>query len=191
MKIQLIDFNIKMCEQWKIYFSDCSDVVVHHGDYFSLPTDCVVSPANSFGFMDGGLDLILSQKLGWSIQERLQKKIKNSTLGELLVGQVELIETDSKEIPYCLSAPTMRVPMSIMETVNVYLAAKAIFSFIKKNTFIQTITICGLGTGAGMVNFNVCAKQMKQAYDDIFINSDFPTSWQQAKIKHNNLITIK
>ncbi len=75
MKIQLIDRNKEMCEQWNLLFKDCKDVVIHCGDFFSLQTDCVVSPANSFGFMDGALDLAISKKLGWQVQEKLQKQI--------------------------------------------------------------------------------------------------------------------
>jgi hypothetical protein len=62
MKIQLIDRNKEMCEQWKLQFNDCNDVIIHNGDFFSLKTDCVVSPANSFGFMNGALDLAISKK---------------------------------------------------------------------------------------------------------------------------------
>ena len=35
----------------------------------------VVSPANSFGFMDGGLDYKLSERFGWALQERLQRRL--------------------------------------------------------------------------------------------------------------------
>lgn len=111
MKIQLIDWNEEMCSQWELHFKDSNDVMIHCGDFFSLETDCVVSPANSFGYMDGGLDMAISDKLGWQVQEKLQKQIKEKYFGELLVGQAELVETDFAEIPFCISAPTMRVPM--------------------------------------------------------------------------------
>ena len=39
MKIQLIDINKGMCDQWNLHFKDCKDVIVHHGDFFSLTTD--------------------------------------------------------------------------------------------------------------------------------------------------------
>ena len=56
MKIQLVDYNEEMCREWHKYFDDCNDVFIHEGDFFSVPTDCYVSPANSFGFLDGGID---------------------------------------------------------------------------------------------------------------------------------------
>ena len=188
MKIQLIDRNKEMCEQWEMCFSDCNDVVVHNGDFFSLKTDCVVSPANSFGFMDGALDLAISKKIGWQVQRKLQNQIAEKYLGEILVGQAELVETDFEEIPFCISAPTMRVPSILKDTVNVYLASKAIFSLLKNEDRIKTVTISGLGTGVGKVPYDICAKQMKQAYNDVWLDKyNFPNTWHQAQISHQFL----
>ena len=188
MVFQFIDRNKQMCDEWNIYFKDCSDVIIHHGDFFSLKTDCVVSPANSFGFMDGSLDYVISEKLGWQVQNKLQKIIREKHQGELLVGQAELIETDFEEIPFCISAPTMRVPIILKESVNVYLAAKAIFSLLKGEGRIGTVTISGLGTGVGKVPYNICAKQMRQAYDDIWIDGyTFPHTWHDAQKRHHLL----
>jgi O-acetyl-ADP-ribose deacetylase (regulator of RNase III) len=69
--------------------------------------------------------------MGWQVQERLQKQIKEKHNGELLVGQAILIETGFSGIPYLISAPTMRVPMILKDAVNVYLASKAIFILLK------------------------------------------------------------
>ncbi len=198
MKIQLIDLNKKMCKQWKCHFKNDNDVIVHHGEFFSLPTDCVVSPANSFGFMDGGLDLLISEKLGWHIEYKLQKRIQEKYFGELLVGQAELIETNVKDIPFCISAPTMRVPMVLKDTVNVYLASKAIFYLLKNvnaehrhsygQDLINTVTISGLGTGVGQVPFDICAKQMKQGYiDGSKTENRLPLTWEEAEEQHQML----
>lgn len=192
MIFQLIDKNIEMCNQWSLHFKEYNNVKVHCGDFFSLKTDCVVSPANSFGFMDGGLDLAISKKLGWSIQNKLQNIILNKYNGELLVGQAEIINTDNKDIPYCISAPTMRVPMIIKNTVNVYLASKAIFTLLKKidQDIIKTVTISGLGTGVGQVPYEICARQMKQAYVDYWLEEyKYPINWFDAQRRHQLLYT--
>ena len=110
--------------------------------------------------------------------------------GELLVGQAELIETGNDEIPFCISAPTMRVPMLLIDSPNVYLATRAVFLLLKKESRIQTITLSGLGTGVGKVPYNICARQMRKAYDDVFgsnILNKFPTNWEEAQMNHNNL----
>ena len=193
MKIQLVDRNYEMCEQWKLYFNNCEDVIVYNGGFFDLETECVVSPANSFGFMDGGLDLVISDTLGWQIQRKLQITINEKYDGELLVGQAELIETDNLNIPYCISAPTMRIPLHLTGSVNVYLAAKAIFRILKQNqNKINIVTISGLGTGVGKVPFDVCANQMKHAYDDVWLNKEiFPETLRSSMEKHQLLITKK
>ena len=192
MKIQLIDRNEEMCQEWRTHFKDCEDVIVHHGDFFSLESDCVVSPANSFGFMDGGLDYVISEMLGWQVQTRLQIILNEKYNGELLVGQAELVETGNEKVPYCISAPTMRIPKLLVGNVNVYLAAKAIFRVLVENKDkIKSVTISGLGTGVGKVPFSVCAKQMKQAYDDVWLGEEiFPESLRIAMDKNHKLITL-
>ncbi len=189
MKIQLISRNAQMCNFWRQYFENCEDVYIHHGDIFSLETDCIVSPANSFGFMDGGIDMTFSQKIGWQLQDKLQTQIKEKYNGELLVGQAELIETEYDEIPFCISAPTMRVPMILdPENINIYLASKAIFSLVKKEPRIRKISICSLGTGVGRIPYEICAKQMKQAYSDYWLNNFvFPKSWWESSKNHQLL----
>jgi len=188
MKINLVDRNIEMCDEWNKQFKDCLDVSVYCGDFFEIKTDCIVSPSNSFCYMDGGLDLAISKKLGWHIEAKLQEIIQQKYHGELLVGQAELIETNYSYIPYVISAPTMRVPMILKDTVNIYLASKAIFRVLKINNKIKSVTISGLGTGIGQVPYDICAKQMKQAYDDIWLGKGkFPETWSEAQINHQLL----
>jgi len=152
MIIQLVDRNKEMCDAWAKEFVDCDDVITFCGDFFTPETDCIVSPANSFGFMDGGLDGVITKRLGSQVEKNIQDRIKETDIKELLVGQAIMVPTENKEIPFCISAPTMRVSMNIENTVNVYLAAKAIFSQLKGETRINKVTISGLGTGVGNVS---------------------------------------
>jgi hypothetical protein len=138
MKIQIIDRKVELVKAFQEAFKDCEDVEVLLGSIFDIKTDCIVSPANSFGFMDGSLDLAISETLGWGIQTRLQKLIQEEHNGELLVGQAVLVETDSEKIPWVISSPTMRVPQIIKNTPNPYLASKAVFCLLKEIT-------CNLG----------------------------------------------
>lgn len=61
-------------------------VRVVEGDILSLGVAAVVSPANSFGFMDGGLDGVYTRCFGPQLQQRLQRMIREQAGGELLVG---------------------------------------------------------------------------------------------------------
>lgn len=189
MIIQLIDSNKQMCAAWESQFKGQENVTVYCGDVFEKTTDCIISPANSFGFMDGGIDLLISNIMGWQVQESLQKQIKEKYSGELLVGQAVLVETGFSAIPFLISAPTMRVPMILKDTVNIYLASKAIFLLLKQEQHqINIVTISGLGTGIGQVPYDICAKQMKQAYDDVWLNKFvFPKTWSNAQRQHQLL----
>jgi O-acetyl-ADP-ribose deacetylase (regulator of RNase III) len=193
MKIQLVDRNAEMCKQWATHFEGTTDVTIHQGDFFGVPTDCVVSPANSYGFMDGGLDWWITKKLGGRVQAMIQKMIAEKYDGELLVGQAVLVETGNTDIPFCISAPTMRVPLILNDSPNVYLAARATFLKLKKSAEhlnINSITISGMGTGVGKVPFDVCAKQMRKAYDDFWLGQyTYPISWHEAQTRHQLLYT--
>ncbi len=172
MKYILCDTNQELCKAWILAFKDVEDVAVISGSIFDLKVDAIVSPANSFGFMDGGLDYLISKNMGWDIQKNLQQTINDEYNGELLVGQACVIPT-THTIPFVISAPTMRVPTFIgRKSINVYLASKAIFNCVNNwNTTneqqINTVAIPGLGTGTGRVPYDICANQMLKAYLDV------------------------
>ena len=190
MKIQLIDSSQEMCKAWESQFKGCKDVTIFHGDLFEKSCDCLISPANSFGFMDGGIDLLISEVLGWQVEEQLQMLIKEEHNGELLVGQAVLIETNFISIPFLISAPTMRAAMLLpKDSVNVYLASRAIFLLLKQNHHrIGTVTFSGLATGVGHVPYDICAKQMKKAYNDVWLDKFvFPDTWSEAQKNHQLL----
>ena len=190
MKIQLVDINPAVTKAWEHAFKDVPEVSVHCCDLFELPTDCVVSAANSFGFMDGGVDAVISKRLP-KIQEYVQRGIKETKpTGELLVGEAMMLVTGDEDIRYCLSAPTMRRPVIISGTVNVYLAAKAIFAALQAGSMmggIGTATIPGLGTSTGRVHPDVSATQMRLAYNDIMNRKEFPKSWQQVRMEEDQM----
>lgn len=158
-----------LIEAWKAFFSDIPNVVIHEGDITKLKVDAVVSPANSFGFMDGGLDLALSERLGWDLERKLMDRIKALPEGELLVGQAMTLETGDPEIPYLISAPTMRIPtnFNIDTSVNAYLAMKAILIAANKEPEIQSVAIPGLCTGIGRMDPKIAARQMFYAFEEI------------------------
>ncbi|HNC46199.1 MAG TPA: macro domain-containing protein, partial [Acidobacteriota bacterium] len=162
-----------------------------------------VSPANSFGFMNGGIDLLYSQYFGWHVQEQLQQAIKTRHYGELLVGQAEIIETDHAQIPFVIAAPTMRVPMILRDSINPFLAARAVLLLIAHGIFstgrfagqrvsdhVKTVAFPGLGTGVGQVGANTCAHQVRAAIEQVVLgNTQFPVSWTVAQQQHQLLYT--
>ncbi len=175
MKIILSGLDSNLIDAWNVFFFEYQDVEIICSDITKLKCDAIVSPANSFGFMDGGLDYALSERFGWDLQSELQAKIKELPERELLIGKSILIETKDLEIPYLISAPTMRVPMNfnIRTSVNAYLAMKSILICAKNHPNINSIAIPGLCTGVGNMNPKIAAKQMFFAYKEIILN-EFP-----------------
>jgi O-acetyl-ADP-ribose deacetylase (regulator of RNase III) len=175
IKIFLRSTDRNVVEAWTNEFAGYKDITVSWGDIFGIKADAIISPANSFGFMDGGIDLAYSHYFGWELQEALQEKIENEYYGELPVGMAAIIETGNGSIPYLISCPTMRVPEIVENTVNAYLAFRAalieVINFNDKNdNKIQSILCPGLGTGTGAITPANCAKQMRYAYDIIIKN---------------------
>lgn len=66
-QILLVDSNDALVAVWKHAFADCEKVSVHQADYFAYPADAMVSPANSFGIMYGGLDHAIRNELGFPV----------------------------------------------------------------------------------------------------------------------------
>jgi len=167
MKLHLRDRNAALVDAWQRQFSGVENVEVTHGDIFDVTADAVVSPANSFGFMDGGIDLVYSRRFGWDLQERLQALLRAEHAGELPVGQAVIVETVATDIPWLISAPTMRVPMDVSGTVNAYLALRAALLAVRRHAGdprIETVLCPGLGTAIGRVPPDRAARQMAHAW---------------------------
>jgi O-acetyl-ADP-ribose deacetylase (regulator of RNase III) len=203
LKIILAAIEHDLADAWERHCGDLPGVSIHRGSILDLAVDAVVSPANSFGFMDGGIDLRYSERFGWDLQQRLQELIRTRHHGELLVGAAEIVETKCNHIPYVIAAPTMRVPMILAETVNPYLAARAVLLLIRHGivpsgilagepvaSAVQTVAFPGLGTGIGRVGPNTCAHQMRAAIEEVILErGDFPRTWAEAQQRHQLLYT--
>ncbi|HIX41361.1 MAG TPA: macro domain-containing protein [Candidatus Desulfovibrio intestinigallinarum] len=150
-------------------------VQVIEGDILSLPMDAVVSPANSFGFMDGGLDALYTRFFGPQLQERLQRMIREQADGELLVEQALPVETGHARIPWCISAPTMRVPRRLESAEAAYLATRAAVRCALA-AGVESVAIPGMGTGTGGLPPESAARAMLRGIQDVFFPRPFPAS---------------
>lgn len=189
MEIILTAVEEELYEAWSDACSGLKDVEVFRGDILSLRVEAVVSPANSFGFMDGGIDTLYVRRFGKGIQSRLQKMIQHEPHhGELLVGGAILLPTGDESIPILISAPTMRVPMRLPEdTINPYLAARAALRVALRHQ-VGRIAFPGLGTGVGRVPPEACARQVRKAIEDVVCGmSRFPKTWIEAHDEHQRL----
>ena len=152
-------------------FANFTDVEII-GDRFEWISDfdCLVSPANSFGMMDGGMDAAIIKFFGISLERRVQERILDEYLGEQPVGTSLIVKTEHPKHPFLAHTPTMRVPMSIKGTDVPYVAMWAMLLAIRQHNKtnqqkIESVVCPGLGTGIGQVPVAEAARQMATAYD--------------------------
>ena len=165
----LRDINAQLVAAWSKCFVDVPLVRPSLGDIFGVQADAIISPANCFGFMDGGIDLVYSRRFGWQLQARLQQLLHEEYEGELPIGLAVLLGTGDPELPYLISAPTMRAPADVSDTLNAYLAFRASLRVIKKHNAlfpgaIKSVICPGLATATGGMPVGICARQMHAAY---------------------------
>lgn len=203
MKIILTAVEPHLGDAYDRHCGDLEGVTIHRGSILDVACDAVVSPANSFGFMDGGIDAVYLNHFGPEIQDRVRRAIFERHRGELLVGAADVVETGDPRIPYLIAAPTMRVPMILHDSVHAYLAARAVFLLVALGRFpdgpdtglsigerIRTVALPGLGTGVGRIGVNTCARQVRAAIED-FVHGGYemPRSWAEASERHQLLYT--
>ena len=171
MKLILVAPNPALCNAFQQHFQYLPNVEIVNNYFEWLPEyDCLVSPANSFGMMDGGIDAAIVRYFGDSLMERVQQQILQEYLGEQSVGTSLIVETGHPRHPFLAHTPTMRVPMSIAGTDIPYVAMWAMLLAVRKHNqnsskSIQTIACPGLGTGIGRVPYAEAARQMALAYE--------------------------
>jgi len=170
-RIHLVDLDGALVRAWRSAFAELPGFLVDRRDYFDIHADAMVSPANSFGIMDGGLDKAIETTLGRGIEERVRARLEERHHGELPVGAAEIVETGDDRWPLLVVAPTMRVPEDVSRTVHAYLAFRAVLLAVRAhNTIggasrpIRTLSCPGLATGVGGMPPRRCAVQMRLAY---------------------------
>lgn len=188
----LVDPKSELCEAWKKYFSEYSEVQIVNGYFEKIKKfDCMVSAANSYGLMDGGVDLAIRNFFGMKVQYNVQKQIKKDFYGEQPVGTSIIVYTENEEYPFIAHTPTMRVPTDISKTTNVYEAMfamlRAIANYNKivmdKDLRINKVVCPGLGTAAGRMIPMEAARQMAVAYKNF---KQPPTNLVWSKLFNKN-----
>ncbi len=190
----LRDRGGELAAAWQRHFAGVSDVVPAMGDIFGVKVDAVVSPANCFGFMNGGIDRVYSERFGWHIQDQLREIIRRDWDGELPIGLALVMDTGLDEVPFLVVAPTLRAPVSIAQTLNAYLSFRAVLRAVRKYNeqrpgSISSVACPGMGTGTGEMPVGICAKQMRAAWDEVEGGQPFqPTGVNNALVQHYRLL---
>ncbi|WP_317493993.1 macro domain-containing protein [Haloechinothrix sp. LS1_15] len=178
-ELVLCSVDDALTQAWHSVVESAGDRIrVHHGSVLDVHANAVVSPANSHGWMRGGIDSVYARAFP-GVEQRVRSAILSYHGGELPVGRAVAARTGEPMPEWLISAPTMREPGEHLptDTVHPYLAARAVFEFwrdsevepgVAARDAISVIAMPGLGTGVGGVEPLNCARHVAAAWHDCF-----------------------
>jgi O-acetyl-ADP-ribose deacetylase (regulator of RNase III) len=164
MKLHLVDINAALVSSWRTAFAAFPDVDIQHRDIFSVAQHCLVSPANSHGFMDGGIDDQYRRFFGAQIEQTVQRAIHQRPEQMLPVGASLVVRTNHSRIPWLIVAPTMEMPEAV-PAKHSGRALRAALRLVDHHQELDSDIFCpGLGTLTGRVAPELAAQEMAIAY---------------------------
>lgn len=176
-KIHFISFDATWVATMSELFSDISGITVTQGNIKSVPVEnaVFVSPANSLGYMDGGIDYVLSREMFPGLQTRVQSLIRSegvrNPFGRYYIPVGSAISLRIGGTPaHLIVAPTMFQPRDVSRTRNAYWSFLAALTLFHKSygwgwgelTLVATSHCCGYGCMDSVES----ARQMHAAYMD-------------------------
>ncbi|MEU5536962.1 macro domain-containing protein [Streptomyces sp. NPDC020362] len=170
LRVVLTDVNTAVVESWRAAFADTPEIEIRKGSILDEDVDAWVSPTNSRGRMDGGVDAVVKRHLGAGIQLRVQKAIRSRFAGHLPVGSAVCVPSGAVVPRFLISTPTMETSsQNVSETLNVALACAAAFQAIHQQNSeapgsIRSVALVGMGARTGRVPARVCANLMWTGY---------------------------
>lgn len=175
MKLHLITLDRSFLEAARKLFGPTATYTC--GDIASVPRDgaAFVSPANSLGVMDGGIDMVLSREMFPGCEKRLKAAI--AALGHktkqgrpyLRVGSATWFMVGPRT--GFIAAPTMFVPHDVSDTQNAYWAFLAILIAMERiekasNGAVNQLVCTSLCCGVGRMDPKEAARQMFRTWND-------------------------
>ena len=162
--LHLVDCDKDVADAMKSAFRDFPEVSVACANIVDVARTCVVSPANGFGYMDGGVDLAYSQFFGRELEDRVRAAIATREEGHLPVGSSLVVSTGLARIPYMIVAPTMVMPEAV-DPLHAARAMTAVLRAQRRHEAVLSAVFCpGLATGVGLVSPCIAAMHMAAAY---------------------------
>ncbi|MFC9898379.1 macro domain-containing protein [Nocardia sp. NPDC127579] len=170
LRVVLTDIESEVVSAWLAAFADNPEIEIHRGSILDQRVDAWVSPTNSRGLMDGGVDGVIKRHLGAGIQLRVQRAIRDQFDGRLPIGSAVCVSSGATNPKFLISTPTMETSAeNVSETLNVALACAAAFQAIHQQNSaepgsIRSVALVGLGARTGQVPARVCANLMWTGY---------------------------
>lgn len=157
LRVVLTDVNERVVEAWRAAFADTPAIEIHRGSILDEDVDAWVTPTNSRGRMDGGVDAVIKRHLGSGIQVRVQRAIRDRFAYTLPVGSAVCVPSGATVPRYLISTPTMvRSSQNVSATLNVALACAAAFQAVHRQNrkapgSIRSVALVGMGAQTGQV----------------------------------------
>lgn len=144
-------------------------IVVQKGDLTKIVCDAIVNPANSFGYMGGGVAGAIKRNGGVEIENEAIAK------APIPVGSAVFTVAGGLPCNFVIHAPTMEQPAMRIGVDNVRDATRAALE-LGVELKLKTIAIPGMGTGVGGVPTDVAAeaivniaKSLEEKFEKIFL----------------------
>ncbi|MCJ0875725.1 macro domain-containing protein [Streptomyces sp. AP-93] len=166
LRVVLTDVSERVVEAWRAAFANTSGIEIRKGSILDEDVDAWVTPTNSQGRMDGGVDAAIKRYLGSGIQPRVKRAIRDRFAGALPVGSAVCVPSGATVPRYLISTPTMvRSSQNVSATLNVALACAAAFQAVHRQNrkapgSIRSVALVGMGAQTGRVPARVCANLM-------------------------------
>jgi O-acetyl-ADP-ribose deacetylase (regulator of RNase III) len=166
MNLHLVGQNPSLVDAWRHSFHGFPEVEIAQADILTVARHCFVSPANSHGFMDGGIDASYRAFFDPGIECTVREAILLRPEQMLPVGASLVVQTGHPRIPYLIVAPTMEMPEPV-PPIHSARALRAVLRLVGQHPELGDDIYCpGLGTGVGQIDAAAAAEQMASTYRD-------------------------
>lgn len=166
IQLNLVDLSDTVASALQLAFARYPEVVVNSGDILKAASNVVISPANSHGFMDGGVDRAYADFFGPGFANALRDAVLHRPEGHLPVGASMVVPTGHPSIRFVIVAPTMETPEHVPPQ-NAYRALRAALRLALSEPELRGAWFSpGLTTLVGQADPAEAAREMAEAYGD-------------------------
>lgn len=211
----LCDLKQDLCQEWVRYINqlglDKSKFTIFNGKLsdYQGKFDCIVSPGNAFGKMDGSFDDVISKMFSPHDIDKTISHVQHvlgylfngyQPIGTSIIIPMESFKESRYNCKFLAHTPTMRQPGNMYWNKEIvyncmYSLMNSVWFHNKSKTKdkISTVFVTGLATGIGRYPVSVCAGQMTLAYkhfQETLLKPKPTTEWDEITRKGIDLDEI-
>ncbi|MBU1198507.1 MAG: macro domain-containing protein [Nanoarchaeota archaeon] len=139
-------------------------IEIKKGSIATLQVNAIVNPANSYGYMGGGVAGVLKKVGGQVIEDEAVHQ------SPIIVGEAKLTTSGDLPCGKIIHAPTMHNPGERTDSHKVMCAVAAALELADKEGF-RIIAIPGMGTGVGGIDKQEAAETIIQTIKETKFHS--------------------